>query len=147
MRASPYGYDSPGDFTNTTVYQEIAPRNLDCETIVASGSITTPILLMNSRNITVVHEDGHHIFDFNSRIRTDRIDTDSLHLGGEPFDPSSFNQHELISETEDTVVIDGKLQIGEALLSYDSNTLESDRKIKAPNLILGDHKISDHIEF
>ena len=99
---------------------------------------------MNSRELTVVHEDGHHIFDFNSRIRTERLDTETLHINGQSFHPGDYSQHELITETDDTVEINGDLKVKDATLSYSENALVSDKKLKVPNLILGEEKLLDH---
>ena len=90
-------------------------------------------------------ESGEHIFHFNKRIRSQRVDVDTLHLSGSQFDPSVFNTHELISETVDTVKIDGKLQVKDATLSSNGGVLEVDKTLKAPDLIVGSGVLSEHI--
>ena len=54
-----------------------------------------------------------------------------------------FSTHELISETVDTVKIDGKLEV--QTLTSSQGVLEVDKNVKAPDFILGSEKISDHI--
>ena len=55
-----------------------------------------------------------------------------------------YNTHELISETTDTVKIDGKLQVDDVILTGGVN-LEISKPLKAPDLTLGSEKLSDHI--
>ena len=61
-RNAPYGFDQPGSHGNAVIYREVAPTNLVCETISADR-IQTELLAMEGRELTVVHEDGHQIFD------------------------------------------------------------------------------------
>ncbi len=147
MRAQLYGYDAPGDRSTTTIVHEIAPRNLDCDTIVASEYVTTPILRIDSHELAV----SNNKFIFSRPVQTQSIETEELHVGGELFDPSEFltqaDKHDLISETVDTVQIDGKLQVDQAIFEFseDGNRLEIDKKIQVPNIIIGEQKFTDHI--